>query len=229
MKIRDLRLAGIRCFEDTGDIPFDPKCNILVGKNNAGKSTVLKAIVGLQSFPFDNVDVRPGHQNSSFVTLCFNDMLHTDVMNFGRPKNQEPFRVFISTHGVHPPYSDAEHYHLHSAASMFPANRPQHMIVPFLAKRKAVSFDHNVSLGPQSTLTGTMSSLYGRIDVLATSGHPDHGLFLEAVEQIIGLPITTQASTGGKVAGFYFDRDTFVTLDRMGDGVSEMVALIVEP
>src|SRR5262249_34518160 len=31
-----------------------------------------------------------------------------------------------------------------------------------------------------------------------------------------------------KEAGFYLDRDTFVTLDRMGDGIAEMVALIVE-
>ena len=37
-----------------------------------------------------------------------------------------------------------------------------------------------------------------------------------------------RASPGGKEAGFYFDSNKFVTLDRMGDGVSEMVALIVE-
>jgi hypothetical protein len=51
---------------------------------------------------------------------------------------------------------------------------------------------------------------------------------LEAVKDIIGLPITTKASGSGKEAGFYFDENTFVTLERMGDGVSEMVALIVE-
>jgi len=73
-----------------------------------------------------------------------------------------------------------------------------------------------------------MSALYSRIDLLATYGHPDHDLFREAITQIVGLKITMKASEGGKQAGFYFDRDRFVTLDRMGDGVSEMVAMIVE-
>jgi predicted ATP-dependent endonuclease of OLD family len=43
------------------------------------------------------------------------------------------------------------------------------------------------------------------------------------------VPITTKATQGGgKEAGFYFDDNSFVSLDRMGDGVSETVALIVE-
>jgi AAA domain, putative AbiEii toxin, Type IV TA system len=48
------------------------------------------------------------------------------------------------------------------------------------------------------------------------------------MRKIVGLEITMKASDEGKQAGFYLDRDTFVTLDRMGDGVTEMVAFIVE-
>ena len=51
---------------------------------------------------------------------------------------------------------------------------------------------------------------------------------MEAVNQIVGLPITTAHSNSGKHAGFYFDQDNFIPLDRMGDGVSEMLAQIVE-
>lgn len=64
--------------------------------------------------------------------------------------------------------------------------------------------------------------------MLATKGHPDHDRFNQAVLEIIGIPITTKASNSGKEAGYYFDRKNFVTLENMGDGVTEMVALIVE-
>jgi hypothetical protein len=77
-------------------------------------------------------------------------------------------------------------------------------------------------------VSGTFVNLYARIDLLATWGHPQHDKFRETVERIVGLKITMKASPNGKVAGFYFDSTTFVTLDRMGDGISEMVALIVE-
>ena len=100
--------------------------------------------------------------------------------------------------------------------------------MPFIASRKATQFNHDVSTNAQSNVSGTLSALYSRIDLLASYGHPSHNKFLEAVKDIIGLPITTKASGSGKEAGFYFDENTFVTLEHMGDGVSEMVALIVE-
>jgi predicted ATPase len=231
MKIRDLRLVGIRCFEDTGHITLDPKCNVFVGKNNAGKSSVLKAILGLQGFPFDQSDVRPGHQDSSYVSVCFDGISTSDVFNFGRATTKPSLRAITRFSGNYPSYQDADvellevpvHQH-----SLFHKNRPSHRVVPLLAKRKAVLFDQNVSFGTQSQITGTMSPLYARIDELATSGLSAHGRFLDAVSQVVGLHITTRASAGGKEAGFYYDDDNFVTLDRMGDGVSEMVMLIVE-
>jgi AAA domain, putative AbiEii toxin, Type IV TA system/AAA domain len=230
MKIRDLRLVGIRCFGDTSDITLHPHCNIFVGKNNAGKSTLLKAILGFQGFPFDQLDIRPGHEDSSFVTVAFNGVLPTDQFAIGRTSSLGSLRFTSIFRGNPPTYSDAgtETQIVSAGQTVIFPNRPHYQIVPFLARRKAVSFDHNVSLGPQNQLTGTMSSLYGRIDLLATYGHPDHDRFREAVSEVVGLPITMKASQGGKEAGFYFDRDTFVTLERMGDGVSEMVSLIVE-
>jgi predicted ATPase len=228
MKIHDLRMVGIRCFEDTGDIHFDPKCNIFVGKNNAGKSSLLKAILGLQLHPFDNFDVRPGDQKSCYVTLRLDEIIYSDVTHVGRPVPAGSFRVAIVFRGEYPPYNDAPPLGVGISQPLFHSTRPLHQFVAFVAKRKAAEFNQDISLSRQSSLDGTFSSLYSRIDLLAAPGHSEHGHFHEAVKQIIGLPITTKASQGGKVAGFYFNDDTFVTLDRMGDGVSEMVALIVE-
>lgn len=228
MKIRDLRLVGIRCFEDTGDIPFDPKRNIFVGKNNTGKSSVLKAILGLQGFPFDHGDVRPGHSMSSFITVCFDEMISSDITLIGRPVPQGSMRISTVFGGNYPPYNDAPLLPVSVGQQLFNSSRPQHTIVPFIAKRKAVQFSQDISLSAQSNVDGTFSTLYSRIDRLANGAYPDHALFQNAVKEIVGLEITTIASSGGKEAGVHFDRDRFITLDRMGDGVTEMVAPIVE-
>jgi hypothetical protein len=222
MKIRELRLFGIRCFEDTGDIALDQKCNIFVGKNNAGKSTILKSILGLQGFPFDDVDIRPGHHStSSYLTFCFDGIVASDYFSNGLNQFQGSLRILSHYRGNDDPYSGSEVQRmiLNPHQQFFPVSRPHHTIVPFLAKRKAVQFSEDISLNSQSTLSGTLSSLYSRIDLLATYGHPSHDRFREAVTEIVGLSITMKASTGGKKAGFYFDENTFVTLDRMGDGV----------
>ena len=228
MKIHNFRLFGIRCFEDTGDIPADPKCNIFVGKNNAGKSTLLKAIIGLQSYPFDGIDVRRAPLGRSFFSVRLIGIRPGDYLESDWNRIKGSVRASYIYNGDLPPYSDDSHVRATTNKSLFAPTRPHHTIVPFLAKRKAVQFSNDVSLSSQSSLDGTLATLYSRIDLLATAGHPDHNRFLAAANQIIGLPITTRASTTGKVAGYYFDRDTFVTLDRMGDGVSEMAALIVE-
>ena len=162
MKICDLRLVGIRCFDDTGDIPFDPKCNIFVGKNNAGKSSLLKAIFGLQLSPFDHTDVRPDHQNSSYVTLRLDDVISSDAMRFGKPVDQGSMRVHNVYAGGQQAYSDAPPLPVNPGQTLFYPTRPQHVIVPFLAKRKAVQFSQDISLNQQSNLDGTLSTLYNR-------------------------------------------------------------------
>ncbi len=43
MYIAHVRIEGYRCFKDTC-IDFQPGLNVLIGENNAGKTTVLRAL-----------------------------------------------------------------------------------------------------------------------------------------------------------------------------------------
>ena len=225
MIITSLRILGIRCFDDTGDIAFARGINVVVGVNNAGKSTLLKGILDFQNIPFLQADYRP-KASMSAVTIAVDEVKLDDYLN-AKPAQSGHMRfVHLFTGG--PEYFDFPTANVTTGTFVFHPARPLNAIVPFMAKRKAPTFSHEVTSHRQADVDGTFSYLYSRIDQLATYGHPDHDAFKQAIQEIVGLPITMRASPGGKEAGFYFDRDNFVTLDRMGDGVTEMVGLITE-
>lgn len=230
MKIEGLRLAGIRCFENTGWIDLSQKCNIFVGQNNAGKSTLLRGIMVWQGFPFDeneqSGDFRAGAPSITYEMAVSDVPQHIGVRG---PHDRGP-RYLLVRHirGNREPQPGLGEVHLADGNGQFLNERPNHQIVPFVARRKAAHFNETVSLGAINQINGTFGNLYARIDLIAASGHPSNAQFQKAVKEIVGLDITTRPSHNGKEAGFYFDRERFVTLQRMGDGVSEMVALIVE-
>ncbi|MDB5575874.1 MAG: hypothetical protein JWR80_1050 [Bradyrhizobium sp.] len=226
MKIKALRLVGIRAFEDTGVVQLSETCNIFVGENNAGKSTILKCALSFQGFTFGAEDIRP-HVTSSYYAIVISGQYMSADVPFAQHRSGSDRFVYKPLLGPHPSFPEYSMSNLDQFGAV-PATRPRNFIVPFLAKRKAVTFEQNVSLGSQIAVTGTFSNLYSRIDLLATVGHPNHDDFQRAIREIVGVPITTRAAPHGKEAGFYFDASAFVSLERMGDGVSEMVALIVE-
>jgi predicted ATPase len=227
MKIESIRLTGIRSFEDTGDVQLGRGCNLFVGQNNSGKSTLLKAALVWQGFWFEERDIRAGAEDSS-IAMTLAEVDHKDSLHI-RPGLSGRMRYAISMRG---PYVDTAGPPLSQLQSgqvpVFVQTWPQNFLVPFVARRKAVNFDQNVALNVQAQVTGTFANLYSRIDLLATRGRSSHDIFVTAVREIVGLEIVTNASANGKEAGFFFDDDNFVTLDRMGDGVTEMVALIAE-
>jgi predicted ATPase len=224
VRAKSIRLVGIRCFADTSDINLGARCSIFIGQNNTGKSTLLKSLLSLQGFPFSNNDIRPGSP-SSFCKVALTDAGSAFLRQAISDKRE--FEVFRVLRGDDPFPMDPK-LMLMNDDGLFGNIRPDHTIVPFLSKRKAPQFTQDVSLNAQKAVTGTFSNLYSRIDLLATAGAPKHESFQDAVNEIVGLPITTKATQGGKEAGFYFDDDTFVSLERMGDGVTEMVSMIVE-
>lgn len=231
MKIDGLRLAGIRCFDDTGWISLSPRINLFVGPNNAGKSTLIKGVLAWQGQSFvetvDNGDIRPDVSDITYE-LGVSEVPNGIRTVTGVVHETGPALTLVRhIKGAHSPRPDVPEKIITSPGGYFVAERPDNQIVPFVARRKAFQFAHAVDRRSVVHTNGTLQNLYSRVDTIV-SGHPENARFQTAVRGILGLEIATQATDSGKEAGFYFDRRTFVALDRMGDGVSEMVGLIAE-
>jgi predicted ATPase len=44
MKITSVRIRNYKCYEDSGEIPLGPKCTVIVGPNNVGKTALLETL-----------------------------------------------------------------------------------------------------------------------------------------------------------------------------------------
>lgn len=197
-----------------------------MGENNAGKSTLLKGVLALQGFPFSEEDVRPDADQAFHAITISGGYIARHIGHLDTAIDADRF-IYRSLRGVAPSTEGMAAIALDPNPWLL-TQRPFNTVVPFLARRKAQSFNQNVATAAQNAVDGTFLYLYSRIDLVATAGHPRHLEFQQALRDIVGVPITTRAAPNGKEAGFYFDQDHFVSLERMGDGVSEMVALIVE-
>ena len=222
-----MQLQGVRCFQDTGQLDFGQNCNVFVGRNNSGKTTLLRAILSLQGMGLDGSDIRAGFNETSWMKFSLIELPMSAPLTAGRP-NQESFEINYSFRGNQPHSWGLPGIALGANQPLFPNDRPRHQFIIFSSRRKAQTFSHDITSTLQNQLNGTLSNLYARLDLLATGGHPKHNVFMSAVEEIVGLQITTKGTGSGKEGGYYFDEDTFISLEKMGEGVSEIVSLIVE-
>jgi hypothetical protein len=161
------------------------------------------------------------------VTVVLSEIRSNDRVAFGiNNMIRTNIRIMFTFRGQQESYGDHVPVSLGPTTQAFHSTHPNHNIVLFSARRKAQMFSHDISLNAQNAISGTLQTLYSRIDLLATWGHPQHDMFCEAVERVVGLKITMRASSNWKEAGFYFDRDTFVTLDRMATGFQKWWRLL---
>lgn len=222
MYLSMLSVQALRCFDEPQTLNLSKNINILVGPNNCGKSTLIRCIHILQQgSSIDRTFVRA---NADALLIIYN-LSDSEWPEFtARTATGVEHRLSISARQNGAVHLTTPNGSVSGMQQMNPTY-PRNFIVPYLAHRKT-GFVEAVDLGTQQQVDGTLKNLYSRVDMLG-DGHPDHDFFVTACKDIIGFQITAASSPGGKKAGFYFDRMRFINLDEMGDGVSNMLGLIV--
>ena len=230
MWVKSLAINNIKSFAVSGEIVLSKNINILLGANNAGKSTIIRVLYLLQQDRFNVSDIRIGQNHvSGQVTLVEVDealfqhytatsgslilQIVGDRMNNKHPQLELTFQQNGAISKGRPP--------------QFAATEPINFIYPYFSKRKVTNFNEDVRLELEREINETLSNIVAKVDRLANKNHPMHDEFEKACKNILGLPITAFSSSRGKQAGLIVDAFNNLPIETMGEGVPNVLGLIV--
>ncbi|MGY2076142.1 ATP-dependent nuclease [Blastococcus sp. SYSU DS0828] len=233
MRITSVNLKDWKSFASTGPIALDA-INILVGRNNAGKSAFLRAVYLLQSGDPQEVDVRSGASQAT-VTMQLEDAnlarywgglvqelsapSGTLRMTVRREANFAPMDVhFIDTTA------------LGRSLTRIAAVEPHNFFYPYLSRRKVAAYETAIDSSRATAISGDLRNLVAKIDRLASLDIEDNRakMFRSTCERVFGFRISTYQVPEGKRAGISIGQFEYLPLEAMGEGVGNLLGLIVD-
>lgn len=245
MRILSLQLQNYRCFESTGEILFSQAINLFVGPNNAGKSTILRAIYGIQQRNALRSEDRRLEQDTAQIKLT---VLGDDVERL-IPREQRQFKskaqmeqelvgtryeglsisddkfldiVINFTNGGEPKISDF--------FQRLPQSEPEAFILPHLTNRRPNSLGSDVGRQYSERIDENRANLTAKVDRLVAPDHPAHGEYEAQCRAIIGFPIWTHENqqASGKRPGRQYGNHGTIGIESMGAGVLQLAGFIAD-
>ena len=240
MQISEIRIRNIKSIIDSGWIGLSPKINVIIGKNNGGKSIFIKSIYQLQNQKsLEDADIRIGEREAS-IEFRFNNYdhkivkiqcphegnlggylknFHYDIVRieFNRGivnVSKEP-KIFRKDNGscISMPFSDKE---------------PDNYIYPLLSKRKAVNYNYLTSQEIGSKILDTFDNIIGKVDNLTNPSMLAHRKYQETCNNILGFDIFSYQIKDGKNAGYLCkNTDSSIPINLMGDGTLNIIEFLV--
>lgn len=226
MRVTSLQLNNFRSFESMEPIEIG-QINVLIGPNNAGKSSLLRALHLIQEsngsiYPDVrvgatvaqvNIGLKDVPQTLTNIDSC---MLRVNIASNDRNTGSVELQIF----GV-------EGNQLHSIAKI-PNLDPQHFIVPYLSKRKTSNYQEDVRREFTLRVNTDLSYLAAKLSRLSNTSFPGGERYSETCKAILGFVVTAIPSVNGQRPGLYLpDRQT-IPIDQMGEGVPNIVALLAD-
>jgi predicted ATPase len=226
MKITSLRLQNIRSIPDSGPIELGP-ITLLVGKNNTGKSTLLRAIGTLQrDSGLDGSAVRHGSETGAITMQIEKAEPRFWYVQF--PAVDGNIRIQISKDGPAAGFVLELGANGKRGVSLMQPTEPNNFIYPYFSGRKVAEFSELVNQGTARAVTGNLSNLPAKVDDLLDVEHPNHDQFVTLVNELLNFPISAVASAGGKSVAMRINKTEWINISRMGEGVAQLLGLIVQ-
>ncbi|MEX3763133.1 ATP-dependent endonuclease [Paraburkholderia phenoliruptrix] len=231
MRVSTVSISGFRSFERHAHLELG-SITVLVGPNNAGKSSVLRALHLMQDGGGPSMaDVRSGAKNAD-ITIGLEHFeadavtqygtfvngratLHLTVESFDR-RNGNVTRKFLTGSSQR------------TLANAIPATDPHHFVVPYLSKRKPPGYQEDVRYQFAMLIASDLSYLSAKLSRISNPSFPGYRGYTEACEAILGFVVTTVPSESGQRAGVYLPNRDTVTIDQMGEGVPNIVGLLAD-
>lgn len=235
MYVTYLDASNIRCFPEL-KLHFSPAINLLVGENNAGKSTVIACILNLQQQTFTDKSCRLRAAVSK-LTLHLRDVSFGKLNDLQRKDAGSPFPSnssieinlrFTRNDGKYLEriiYPGNSHQHFYR----FDATQPGNVVFPYLSHRKTHQYVESFSSLHAYQADGMLATLFSKITRICTSPQLRPS-YEEACKAVLGFVVTPVPAEGGTHAGLEVDAvdQEFISLGHMGAGVANAVGFIVE-
>jgi len=231
MRVSTIGISGFRSFAAMeSPLQFD-QITVLVGANNSGKSSVLKALHTLQS-GHDHVypDVRVGGRTAA-IDIHLDDVVGLnawpDLSNSGslrvqvRINSQDRRSGGIDFHVYGPTGNSTQ-------PGQLPPVEPDHFVVPYFSKRKTAAYSEDVRTQYTRTISSNLTYLAAKLSRLSNPDFPGSQLYREACRAILGFVVTAIPSENGQRPGIYLDSRETLPIDQMGEGVPNIVGLLAD-
>lgn len=228
MRVKSVQIKNIKGFSDSDIIEFSPKINVLIGHNNAGKSTISKSVCVLQNFSSMGLDdIRMGTDSGQIEVAIENidtTILKTQQINSG---NTGHIKILFSKKEGQIT-TEFESSAVNHSFSQFSTVEPNNFIYPYLSKRKVLGMEQQLNLDRTSAVTGNFQNLHAKISRLSTTEYPAHTEYVEICKKILDFVVTSSASKAGVQGGLIVNNYENIPIENMGEGVPNILGLIVD-
>jgi AAA domain, putative AbiEii toxin, Type IV TA system len=227
MWVSSLEINNIKSFAASGTIALDKKMNIILGANNAGKSTILRVLYQVQNqTSLTGSDVRIGASEAN-AYIALEDLDNETIVSM---VNQGYTRgIYIEGSRTWTNLQAKMKAGTSSNQISIAAVEPKNFIYPYLSKRKVQGYRREVHRNYLVDVSDTLINLTPKVDQLANPYYTKHEEFERACIDILGFPITTfsAADNNGKQIGIIVNDYDSIPLEAMGEGVPNLLGLIV--
>ncbi len=242
MWVSKVHLRNIKGFADSGTIELSKGINVLLGANNAGKSILIKALFILQDArAIQLTDLRIGQNEGSmlidledipdgyvFPSIDINKLVSGTTGKFD-------FKINYANTNVNNPqiqgnldFGGSIVQSIAGGGGPIGNVEPYNFIYPFLSKRKAISYSEQVNRVNATLVSPNLINIVSKIDRIANPQHPAYEAYKSACESIMGFFVSTFQTVNGKQAGMLINNFDGIPLEAMGEGVANLVGIIVD-
>lgn len=224
MYVSHLTINNFRSIESTINPLVLGNLNVLVGANNAGKTSIIKALHLLQSGSSNQGDIRAG-QNFYTVKISLTDIPRGHPILRNRDWSSAQFTVTYNRDG---PIS----FILNSGENAIPTEQipnrePVHFAVPFFAKRKTASFAQDVRQENALSISTDLHYLAAKLARISNPSYPTHETYVQTCKAVLGFLVSAVPGEQGLRPGIYLPDTSIVPIEQMGEGVPNIAAFLI--
>lgn len=222
VRVTNVRITNFRSVVELPEIPLG-QVTVLIGPNNAGKSTILRALYAVQAGVGSlNADVRLDAEKASIELTVIDPTTHwpsvSDVPNGRLTLTIQPGELRILLR-----HSGGE-----NELNQLPAQSPGHYVVPYLSKRKAVTYNEDVREEYALSVDSQFTHLAAKLSRLGNPEFSGHAQYARSCRDILGFVVTAVPSVSGQRPGVYLPDMRTIPIEQMGEGVPNIVGLLAD-